>query len=80
MLEVHLHQLREGIEPGDAVVDLEERAAARLQNAPAFVHQPCIVRRVLDDAVSEHVVEGAVGKRQILTVGDEQVRVQVLVA
>ena len=72
VLEIDLHQLRQRVQPGNAVVALEHRFAARLQHPAHFVHEPSAIRGVLHDAVREHVVEMVVGKRQSLTVGDEQ--------
>ena len=43
VLEIDLHQRRERAQPGDPVVHLEERAAARLQDAPAFVDEPRVI-------------------------------------
>ena len=41
-----------------AVVDLEDRLAARLEDAAALVHQPLRIRGVLDDAVGVDEVKG----------------------
>jgi hypothetical protein len=53
VLEVHLHQLRQGVEPGHAVVDLEHGLPTGLQDSPDFLRQLPAVPCVLDDAVSE---------------------------
>ena len=53
-----------------AVVDLKDGLAARLQHAAALVDQPLRVGGVLHDAVRVHQIEGVVGKRQLLAVGD----------
>ncbi len=78
MLEAHLHQLRERVQPGDAVVHLEQRLAARLEHPAHLVHERLRIGRVLHDAVREHVVEGVAGKRQLFAVGDAQVAGQSL--
>lgn len=62
MLQRHLHQLRERIQPRDAVIYLKNRFATRLQNAPALVDELLRVGRVLDDAVGVYQIEGTVGK------------------
>jgi hypothetical protein len=72
VLEIHLHQLRQRVQPGNAVVSLDDRFAARLQHPAHFVHEPPAIRGVLHDAVREHVVEMVVGKRQSLAVGDDE--------
>ena len=64
MLEADLHQLRQRVQPRDAVVDLEDGLAARLEHAPALVDQPLRIGGVLDDAVRVDEVERVVGKRQ----------------
>ena len=65
--------LDRAVQPRDAVVDLENRLAARLQHAPAFVDEPLRASGVLDDAVRVDEVEGAVRERQTLPVGDLEV-------
>ena len=70
MLEADLHQLRQRIQPRDAVVDLKDGLASRLQDAVALVHELLRIRRVLDDAVRVDEIERVVGKRQALGVGD----------
>ena len=41
VLEADLHQLRQRVQPRNPVVDLENRLAARLEDAAALVDQPC---------------------------------------
>jgi len=74
----HLHQLREGVQPRHPVVDLENRVAARLEDAPALGDEALRVRRVLDDAVRVDQIEGLVRKRQVLSAGDLKVAGQPL--
>ena len=59
VLEAHFHQLRQRIQPRNAVVDLKDRLAARLEHAAALVHEPLRVRGVLHDAVGEDEIERA---------------------
>src|SRR5204862_4871232 len=68
--ETDLHQLRQRIQPRDAVVDLEDRVAARFEDPPAFLDELPRIGGVLHDAVGEHQIERAIGKRQVLAVGD----------
>ena len=58
--------------------DLEHRGAARLEHAPALLHQRAIPAGVLHDTVGIHEVERLVGERQMLAVGLAQIRGQPL--
>ena len=78
VLEADLHQLRQRVQPRNAVVDLEHRLAARLQDAVALVDEALRVGGVLHDAVREDEIEGVVGKRKRLAVGDAQVGIEPL--
>src|SRR5215218_1591823 len=78
VLEIDFHQLRERVQPGDAVVDLEERATARTQHAAALRHEPYVIGGVLHDAVREHVVERGVAEREIFAVRDCEARGKLL--
>src|SRR6187397_747658 len=79
VLEIHLHQLRQGVEPRHAVVDLEHGLPAWLQDSPDFLRKLPAVPGVLDDPMCEDEVEVVVGKRQALAVGHQQPCRQALV-
>ena len=68
MLERDLHDFRQRVEPGQAVVDHEDRGAARLQHAMAFANQRRRIGGVLNHAVRINRVEAGVGIRQCLAV------------
>src|SRR5438045_3845647 len=57
VFERNLHYLRQCIQPGHAVVDLEDCRSSGSHNTPAFLDQFPIVRGVLDDAVSVDEIE-----------------------
>ena len=78
MLEVDLHQLRQRVEPGHAIVDLNDREAARLQHAAALLDQALRVSGVLDYAVGVNQIEPIVFERQLLAVGDRELSVKAL--
>ena len=78
VLERHLHQLRQGVQPGHPVVDLKDGFSARLQDTPALVDQRRGARRVLHHAVGEHEIECAVCIRQVLAVGFAQIGLEPL--
>lgn len=73
VLETDLHQFRQGIQPRNAVVDLEDGLATGLQHAPYFIGQPLWIGGVLHDAVREDHVEAVVRERQRLTIRNAQV-------
>ena len=70
VLQAHLHELRQGVQPGNPVVDLENRLAAGLEDAAALLYQTPGIGRVLDNPVGVHQVKAVVGERQVLAVGD----------
>jgi glycerol-3-phosphate dehydrogenase len=78
VLEPHLHQLGQGVEPRHSVIDLKDRLTSRPENSVALIDQPLRVRRVLHDAVGVHQVERVVGKREMFPVGDAKVARQPL--
>src|SRR2546428_10326569 len=69
VLETDLHQLRQRIQPRDAVVDLKDRLSSRPQDAVALVHERLRTRCVLDDAVRVDEIERVIRERQSLAVG-----------
>ena len=73
VLEADLHQLRQRVEPRDAVVHLKDRLPTGLQHAAAFLHQPFRVARVLNHSVRIHQIERVVRERQRLAVRDAQI-------
>ncbi|MCK7529395.1 MAG: hypothetical protein MZV64_73530 [Ignavibacteriales bacterium] len=79
VLEPDLHDAGQRVEPGDAVVDLEEGRAARLEHPPALLDQRPVAGRVLHDAVGEDEVERVVVERQALAVADAERRRERLV-
>ena len=76
MLEIHLHDHRQGIQPRQSVVGLKNGLPARSQHATALLHQASAVCCVLDDSVSVDQVERPFRKRQSLPVSDQKVGVQ----
>lgn len=76
VLEWHVHELRQRVQPGDAVVYLEDGLAARPEHAAALLDEPLRIRRVLHDPVGVDEIECAVGKRQSLAVGLLQIPLQ----
>ncbi len=80
MLEIDIHQLRQGVQPGNPVVALKHRFGTGLQHSAHFINEPSSVRGVLHDAMREDVVEMIVGKREPLTVGDDQAGAQLLMS
>jgi hypothetical protein len=72
VLEVHLHQRRQRVQPRDPVVALEDGFPARCEHAVDLADETRPVGGVLRDAVREDVIELAVAKRQVLAVGDQQ--------
>jgi 3',5'-cyclic AMP phosphodiesterase CpdA len=73
VLQPHIHQPRQRIQPGNAVVDLEDGLAAWLENAAAFGDQALGVCGVLNDAVRIDEVERVVAERQVFAVGDPEI-------
>src|SRR5690349_5680786 len=69
MLERHLRQLRQRIQPRYPVIDLKNCLAARLEHPATLVDETPIVRRVLHDAVGVDEIERVVRKRKLLAVG-----------
>ena len=78
VLERGLHQLRQAVQPRDAVVDLEHGELPGREHAAALLDQPLVVGRVLHDAMRVDEIERVVGKRQLLAVGFAQVGLQAL--
>jgi hypothetical protein len=70
MFQAHLHQLRQGVEPRDSVVNLEDRLTSRLEDPAAFADEPLRVGRVLDNPMRVDRIKRVIGKREMLTVGD----------
>ena len=70
VFQADLHQRAEGVEPGNAVVDLKHRLAARFEDAAAFLDQPLGIRGVLDHPVGIYQVKGVVREREALAVRD----------
>src|SRR5688500_17778522 len=78
VLERHLHQLRERVQPGDAVVDLEDRFPSGFQHAPALADQGLRLCGVLDDTVRVDQVERLAGKWQVFAIRLAEIRLQAL--
>src|SRR5215831_2587371 len=78
VLEIDLHQFRQGIEPRDPVVHLNDREPARLQYAPAFVDEALRIGSVLHDAMGEHEIVGIIIEWQLLRVGNRELSVETL--
>ena len=80
MFQSDLHDFRQNIQPGMAVVYLKNRLAARFEHAVNLLSQLPGIGGVLDDAVREDEIEGAVPERQMLAVGDAELRRQPLLS
>jgi hypothetical protein len=78
MLQRHLHQLRQRIQPRDAVIHLKHGLAAGLQDPPALVDELLRVRRVLHNAVGIYQIERLVGKWKPFSVCFAKIRLQPL--
>src|SRR4029453_8511121 len=72
MLQPHLHQLRQCVQPGYAVIDLKDCQPVQREHATAFVDQPLWVGRVLNDAVCVDEIERLIRKRKPFAGGDSK--------
>jgi len=78
VLELHVHDLRERIQPGQAIVDLKHCLATGLEDTTALADQLPRIGGVLYDAVRIDEIERRVGTRKLFSVGDAELCVQTL--
>src|SRR5262245_16634896 len=72
MFEPDLHQLRQSIQPGDAVIDLKDCQPVSREHTTAFVDQPAWVGGVLNDTVCVDEIERLIRKGRLFAVRDSK--------